>query len=74
LDFDPEEIITLDSNGQMTLRTAVERVIVQDLQGLNATIFRRGKPSVLGRLGTEKLATAWTQPGSEKKPAVCATG
>jgi hypothetical protein len=74
LDFDPEEIITLDSNGQMTLRTAVERVIVQDLQGLNATIFRRGKPSVFGRLGTEKLATAWTQPGSEKKPAVRATG
>jgi len=55
LDFDPEEIITLDGNGQMTLRTAVERVLAQDLQGLNATIFRRGKPSVLGRLGIEKL-------------------
>jgi hypothetical protein len=31
LDFDPEEIITLDGNGQMILRTAVERVIAQDL-------------------------------------------
>ena len=59
MDFDPEEIITLDGNGQMILRSAVERVIAQDLLGLNATIFRWGKPSVLAPLGIEKLATEW---------------
>ena len=41
LNFDPEEIVTLHGQGQMTLRTAVERVMAQGLRGLDATIFRR---------------------------------
>ena len=59
LNFDPEEIVTLHGQGQMTLRTAVERVMAQGLRGLDATIFRRGHPSILGRVGIEKLAAEW---------------
>ena len=59
LSFDPEEIVTLHGQGQMTLRTAVECVIDQRLRGLDATIFRQGHPSILGRVGIEKLAAKW---------------
>jgi hypothetical protein len=36
--FDPEEMVELYRQGTMTLQTAVERVITQKLQGLNATL------------------------------------
>ena len=54
--FDPEEIVTLYGHGRMTLRTAVERVLAKDLWGLDSTVFRQGKPSILGGVGVEKLA------------------
>ena len=57
--FDPEEIVTLYGHGRMTLRTAVERVLTKDLCGLDSTVFRQGKPSILGRVGIEKLAAEW---------------
>ena len=59
LSFDPEEIVTLHGQGQMTLRAAMECVIDQGLRGLDATIFRQGHPSILGRVGIEKLAAKW---------------
>ena len=59
MSFDPEEIVTLHGQGQMTLRAAVECVIDQGLRGLDATIFRQGHPSILGRVGIEKLAAKW---------------
>jgi hypothetical protein len=57
--FDQEEIVTLSGQGKMTLRTAIERVVVQKLQGLNATIFREGDPSILGLTQIEKIAAEW---------------
>ena len=60
---DPEEIVTLYGHGRMTLRTAVERVLAKDLCGLDSTVFRQGKPSVLGRVGIEKLAVEWAIDG-----------
>jgi hypothetical protein len=57
--FDPEEVVTLYNQGPMTLRTAVERVMRQSLQGLEATIFRDGDPSLLGLTEIEKLAADW---------------
>ena len=62
-EFDPEEIVTLHGHGSMTLRTAVERVLAKDLCGLESTIFRKGKPSILGRAGIEKLAAEWAVTG-----------
>jgi hypothetical protein len=62
-EFDPEEIVTLHGQGQMTLRTAVERVLAKDLCGLDSTVFRQGKPSILGRVGIEKLAAEWAIAG-----------
>jgi hypothetical protein len=61
--FDPEEIVMLYRHGPMTLRTAVERVLAKDLCGLDCTIFRQGKPSILGRVGIEKLAAEWAIAG-----------
>ena len=59
MDFDPEEVVTLYNQGSMTLRTAVERVMKQELQGLEATIFREGNPVILGQAEIEKLAMDW---------------
>jgi len=63
MNFDPDEIVTLHGHGQTTLRAAVDHVIAQDLRGLDATIFRKGKPSILGRLGIDKLAAEWAIAG-----------
>jgi hypothetical protein len=43
--FDPDETVTLYNQGQMSLRLAIERVMRQKLQGFNATILRKGKPT-----------------------------
>jgi hypothetical protein len=34
-------------------------VMAQGLRGVDATIFRQGHPSILGRVGIEKLAAEW---------------
>jgi hypothetical protein len=57
--FDPDEGVTLYHQGPMTLRTAVERVVRQKLQGLEATIFRDGEPPVLDLTQIERLAAEW---------------
>jgi hypothetical protein len=57
--FDPEEIVELYRQGTMTLRTAVERVTAQKLQGLSATIFRDGEPTILHLPQIEQLAARW---------------
>jgi hypothetical protein len=57
--FDPEEMVELYRQGTMTLRTAVERVMAQKLQGLSATIFRDGEPTILDLTQIEQLAAGW---------------
>jgi hypothetical protein len=57
--FDPEEFVTLYCVGRMTLGTAVERVMAQGLQDLDATIFRYGEPYILDRTTIEKIAAEW---------------
>ena len=57
--FDPEEMVELYRQGTMTLRTAVERVMAQKLQGLSATIFRDGEPTILDLTQIEQLAARW---------------
>jgi hypothetical protein len=57
--FDPEEMVELYRQGTMTLRTAVERVTAQKLQGLSATIFRDGEPTILDLTQIEQLAAKW---------------
>jgi len=58
--FDPEEIVTLYGQGQMTLRTAVERVMTRDpMKQSAATIFREGEPSILDLAQIEKIAAEW---------------
>ena len=57
--FDPEEMVELYRQGTMTLRTAVERVTAQKLQGLRATIFRDGEPTILDLPQIEQLAAMW---------------
>ena len=57
--FDPEEMVELYRQGTMTLRTAVERVMDQKLQGLSATIFRDGEPTILDLTQIEQIAAGW---------------
>ncbi|WP_027552792.1 hypothetical protein [Bradyrhizobium sp. Cp5.3] len=57
--FDPEEIVTLYGQGQMTL-PAVQRVVAQKLHGLDATIFREAQPSLLDHEQIAKLAAEWS--------------
>jgi hypothetical protein len=59
--FDPEEIVTLSGQGKMRLQTAVERVMVRKLRGLDATIFREGNPSILDLTLIEKIAAEWEE-------------
>jgi hypothetical protein len=59
--FDPEEIVTLNGQGKMTLRTAVNRVLDQELRDLEATIFRDGEPSILDLTQIERIAAEWGQ-------------
>jgi hypothetical protein len=59
--FDPEEMVELYRQGTMTLETAVERVIAQKLQGLNATILRDGEPTILDLTLIEKIAAEWEE-------------
>jgi hypothetical protein len=57
--FNPEEMVELYRQGTMTLRTAVERVMAQKLQGLTATIFRDGEPTILDLTQIEKIGAEW---------------
>jgi hypothetical protein len=59
--FDPEEMVELYRQGTMTFETAVERVIAQKLQGLNATILRDGEPTILDLTLIEKIAAEWEE-------------
>jgi hypothetical protein len=43
----------------MALRTAVRRVMSEQLYDLDATIFREGEPSILDRAAIKKLASEW---------------
>jgi hypothetical protein len=52
-------MVELYRQGAMTLRTAVERVMAQKLQGLTATIFRDGEPTILDLTQIEKIAAEW---------------
>lgn len=55
--FDPEEIVTLYGEGQMTLRSAVRRVMAKARhERIGATIFRDGNPSILSLAQIEVLA------------------
>jgi hypothetical protein len=60
--YDPKENVALYGQGPMTLLAAIERVMKQKLQGLEATIFRDGEPSILDRAEIEKLAAEWGWP------------
>ena len=59
--FDPDEIVTLFGRGQMTLRTAVTRVMAgyKPWNPLDITIFRDGQPSILDLHQIEILAAEW---------------
>jgi hypothetical protein len=58
--FDPEEIVTLYGQGQMTLRTAIRKVMTRPtLERAGATIFRTGEPSILDLAKIEQLAAEW---------------
>ncbi|OAF14299.1 hypothetical protein AYJ54_42850 [Bradyrhizobium centrolobii] len=53
-------LVTLYGQGQMTLRTAVQRGVAQKLHGLDATIFREAQPSLLDHKQIAKLAAEWS--------------
>ena len=57
--FDPDETVTLYNQGPMTLRMAVERVMREKLQGFDATILRKGNPSILRLPQIKMLAADW---------------
>ena len=57
--FDPDEIVELHRQGPMTLLAAVERVMAQKLQGLEATITRDGEPTILDLTQIEKIVAEW---------------
>jgi hypothetical protein len=57
MDYDPDEIVTLDGHAKMTLRTAVAKVMALSPQErATATIFREGEPPILDAAQIEGIA------------------
>jgi hypothetical protein len=57
MNYDPEEIVTLNGSAKMTLKSAVAKVMALPLQERDtATIFREGEPSILDATQIEAIA------------------